>query len=187
MLLCKYRNKKKLKKKSVLRKFNLLWKERKCYFLSIIILPASFHSRNSVKPSDLCEGMLGVITVGLRELSISPVLERQRKDTGCDLLNAGHPLCIVSTTWGDIWHWQYSPVLRSPSSFLTSELCSIEALPAHSHANTQKAGADVKHLVLFLFTCKEIIIILRFCSSVCHKKKVHGGGHLLWWPSLIYM
>lgn len=35
----------------------------------------------------------------------------------------------------------------------------------------KKTGADVKHLVLFLFTCKEIIIILPFCSSVCHKKK----------------
>lgn len=87
----------------------------------------------------------------------SPVSERQRKDTGCDLLNAETPPCIVSTTRGDIWHWQYSPVLRSPSSFSSSELCSIEALPAHSHANTQKAGADVKHLVLFLFTCKEIM------------------------------
>lgn len=95
--------------------------------------------------------------VGLKGLDIPPMSERQRKDTGCGWLNARHPLCTVSTTWGDIWHWQYCPVLRSPSAFSSSELCSIEALPAHSHANTQKAGADVKHLVLFLFTCKEIM------------------------------
>lgn len=62
-----------------------------------------------------------------------------------------------SDNMGDIWRWQYSPVSRSPSSFSSSELCSIEALPAHSHANIQKARADVKHLVLFLFTCKEIM------------------------------
>lgn len=38
--------------------------------------------------------------VGLKGLDIPPMSERQRKDTGCGWLNARHPLCTVSTTWG---------------------------------------------------------------------------------------
>lgn len=135
--------------------------------------------------------MPSVITVGLRGVEHLSSIRETEKRHGVWFVKCGTPPCIVLKTWGDIWRWQYSPVLRSPSSFSSSELCSIEALPAHSHANTQKARADVKHLVLFLFTCKEImwpvIIISLFCSSMCHKKRVHGRGHLPWWPDLSYM
>lgn len=50
----------------------------------------------SVQPFDLCEGMLGVITVGLTGgSSIAPTSGRQRKDTGCDLLNEGQPYVLL--------------------------------------------------------------------------------------------
>lgn len=67
-----------------------------------------FHQRLSVmslKTSDLCEGMLDVVTVASRRRgsSISPVSQRQRKDTGCGLLNAGRPPLYCLDNMGDIW------------------------------------------------------------------------------------
>lgn len=47
-----------------------------------------------MEPFDLREGMSSVITVGLRGLKISAVSLTHRKDTGCDLLNVGHPLVL---------------------------------------------------------------------------------------------
>lgn len=41
--------------------------------------------------------------------------------------------------------------------FSASELCIIETLTDNSYANGRTVRADVKHLVLFLLACKEII------------------------------
>lgn len=150
-------------------------RKRTWLFLSIIILPVFVYDKKeceAIWPLWENAGCLHSWLEGVEHLSSVKETEERH---GVWFVKCGTPPCIVSTTWGDIWHWQYGPVLRSPSSFSSTELCSIEALPAHSHANTLKAGADVKHLVLFLFTCKEImcpvIIILLFCSSVCVIKK----------------
>jgi len=77
--------------------FNLSqkWKEN-ATSLNVSILPA-FVSDKKAREAILTsarECWLCVPTVGLRGSSISPVSARQRKDTGCDLLNAGHPLVL---------------------------------------------------------------------------------------------
>lgn len=45
--------------------------------------------------------------------------------------------------------------------FSPTGLCIIETLAAHSHANPWTLGADVKHLVLFLLTCKELMQLFK--------------------------
>lgn len=46
---------------------------------------------------------------------------------------------------------------RLEPPFSSTGLCIIETLASHSHANLWTQRADVKHLVLFLLTCKEIM------------------------------
>lgn len=88
---------------------------------------------------DLCEGMLDVITVALRRRgsSISPVSQRQRGRHGVWFVKCGTTPVVLSGQHGG----HLAAVSRSPSSFWSSELCSIEALPAHSHANTGKGSS----------------------------------------------
>lgn len=146
-----------------------------------------FHQRLSVmslKTSDLCEGMLDVVTVASRRRrrgsSISPVSQRQRKDTGCGLLNAGRPPLYCLDNMGDIWQrcWGLHPLSGAVSCAALKHCLHILMLIR------EKAAADVKHLVLFLCTCKEIMwpplsSFHCFCSPACHKKK----GSLRWRPS----
>lgn len=162
-----------------------------------------FHQRLSVmslKTSDLCEGMLDVVTVASRRRrrgsSISPVSQRQRKDTGCGLLNAGRPPLYCLDNMGDIWQrcWGLHPLSGAVSCAALKHCLHILMLIR------EKAAADVKHLVLFLCTCKEIMwpplsSFHCFCSPACHKKKgefaveaiFFGGLHdfsCMWAPSV---
>lgn len=153
--------------------------------LNITILSVS-DEEDARSHFDLCEGMPGVPSqLVLRGSSISPVSARQRKDTGCDLLNAGHPLVLFGQHGGT--SGTGNAMLRSPSSFSSSELCSIEALLAHSHVNAPKGrsrcetfGSVLVHLLrnnvprYHYFT---FFVLLRVI-----KTRVRGGGHLLWWP-----
>lgn len=110
-------------------------------------------------------------------------LRDRGEDTGCGLLNAGRPPLYCLDNTGDIWQ-------RCRGLHPLSGAVSCAALKHCLHILMlirEKAAADVKHLVLFLFTCKEIMwprlsLFHCFCSPACNKKK-SGGGSWQWRPS----
>lgn len=99
-----------------------------------------FHQRLSVmslKTSDLCEGMLDVVAAAAAGVEhLSGVAETEERH-GVWFVKCGTTPVVLSGQHGG----HLAAVLRSPSSFWSSELCSIEALPAHSHANTGEGSS----------------------------------------------
>lgn len=105
---------------------------------------------------------------------------------GVWFVKCGTPSCVVLTTWGTSGtghRWGLHPLSRAVSCAALKHCC------FDSHANTWKAGAGVKHLVPFLFSCDGImwpvIIISPFLFYMCHKKllvaeRIFFGGLAIW-------
>lgn len=91
----------------------------------------------------------------LSKSTTKPFLEWLSSEKGDLLKHWVHCFCVL-----DLGHLAGARELSDRElepPFSPTGLCIIETLATHSHANPWTPRADVKHLVLFLFTCKELM------------------------------
>lgn len=148
LLLCKYINKWRAptRKSRNVHYFYLNVRRKTSFNLSVWYGAVWSHS-TSVR-----EWWVGVITALWRGVEHLSSVRETEKRHGCDLLNAGHPRVLFRQHGGHLAQcWGLHPLSRAVSCAALKHCLHILMLIR------QEAGADVKHLVLFLFTCKEIM------------------------------